>query len=947
MSDDRNRLIFLMNGWTSSAGGIQTVNRELACAVAKLRTELECVVVVPAASGSERDDAYSRGVTLIHGETKDDWVGILLSQQLRKIPPDKVLGVVGHSYFSGKEAIQLRKSAFPKALGIHFVHMSPLHTEALKEYRQENYVVEREKKIGGELVLAGQADLVFCIGPRLYRSMHDLLVAQGLHVPLEQIACGLSRTDDEARIFPKKPTLLALGRTDSIGVKGLDIFARAAGRLAAEWMRHPSTKNRPVPQFIVRGAGESPEKLENQLRAWAQEEGAAAAIHVRPYTTDKSVLEADYRGASIFFMSSREEGFGLVACEALSLGVPVLVSSESGFAELVKDVAKKRFMDADRCVVSMTGSVGDISQRYASAALEILVEENDAGEYFNALKERMLPICSWEAGAQQFLKAFDRENTSKLPKDAANIEKTQRLEVQRPEIQSKLHSADAAEALKKTHVDLLSRPGVVAVTTKQAIVVIVEKGSRPNLPAEIDGVEVVVREIESIRLSAAQIVAPGDGLFVRNQRVASIGLVLKDEFSNLYALTVAHAIPEDFGDELILKFRNRALHVALHQIDREKDWALLTLPDLQLEQAISPVYDPDVGMAVTVGLPGGSISGFVTAIEIDVRIPTAPGSRMYRDMFEVQLSGPVLPGTSGAPVLSAEGHPVGIVVASFRNVTAETNSIFATTIRSVLRGTRLQPVSMDSRPTVTVGILASSERTLNLLLRALDSRTRIFHGEDTYFKGKIGPEGLTIIATALPNIGNIGSAIATTKLLANFPVDYVVVVGTCGGLQPSTQKLGDVVISSEIIYYESAAFRQDDISPRIRVAGITPRWISELASEINFETADRVSDEPHPQIHVGSIASGEKLIRDTGQLKALLGQWRSAVAVEMEGAGVAEAVSMSGRDPPVIVIRGIADLSDGSKDDRFRDVAASRSVYVAFELLKKLQTGGAGGEKGN
>jgi len=144
MAQDRYRIIFLMNGWASAAGGIQTFNRELARAVAKARPDIECIVVAPTSTESEQADAFSRGVTLISEVAGSDWKTILLSKKLTAIPQGKVIAVVGHSYFSGEEAILLRERFFPDALGIHFIHMSPLHTESLKEYRKFSYVSERE-----------------------------------------------------------------------------------------------------------------------------------------------------------------------------------------------------------------------------------------------------------------------------------------------------------------------------------------------------------------------------------------------------------------------------------------------------------------------------------------------------------------------------------------------------------------------------------------------------------------------------------------------------------------------------------------------------------------------------------------------------------------------------------------------------------------------------------
>src|SRR4051812_50128040 len=96
-------IIFLMNGWDSSAGGIQTVNRELVSAIAKVRPELRCIVAVPIAADHENEDAFSRGVTLVRGQRADDWANVVLSPKLRELRPADVVAVVGHSYFTGTQ----------------------------------------------------------------------------------------------------------------------------------------------------------------------------------------------------------------------------------------------------------------------------------------------------------------------------------------------------------------------------------------------------------------------------------------------------------------------------------------------------------------------------------------------------------------------------------------------------------------------------------------------------------------------------------------------------------------------------------------------------------------------------------------------------------------------------------------------------------------------------
>lgn len=396
-----------MNHWLSTAGGIQTVNRKLACALAALDDTFECVAVVMAASDAEAEDASLHSVRLIRGQSDEDWTSVLLLKELREIDPSTVSAVIGHSYFSGPQAIQLRDNFFPAATAVQFVHMSPMHTEPLKEYRRDRYVAERERRIALELALAKKADIVACVGPRLHRYMNQQLVAAQAKPSVVRVNGGFERTEGE-RSIPGQPTILCLGRSDSVVVKGIDLFAIAAGELTKRWMQHPATDKRPPPEFIIRGAKDEPEALQAQLvKLSIRENGIGARIHVRPYTTRADELTQDLRGASVFVMPSREEGFGLVACEALSLGVPVLVTSESGLAETMREMAIRTGQDVSGSIVWHAGSDETVAIRYAEYMLRVLVDEQTAGQRARQIFERLLLTNSWTEAAKALRDALE------------------------------------------------------------------------------------------------------------------------------------------------------------------------------------------------------------------------------------------------------------------------------------------------------------------------------------------------------------------------------------------------------------------------------------------------------------------------------------------------------------------------------------------------------------
>jgi glycosyltransferase involved in cell wall biosynthesis len=62
---------------------------------------------------------------------------------------------------------------------------------------------------------------------------------------------------------------------------------------------------------------------------------APGAVAVGPRTG--AALAAEYASADIFVLPSVEDGYGLVTIEAMSAGLPVVVSDHAGSAEAVRD----------------------------------------------------------------------------------------------------------------------------------------------------------------------------------------------------------------------------------------------------------------------------------------------------------------------------------------------------------------------------------------------------------------------------------------------------------------------------------------------------------------------------------------------------------------------------------------------------------------------------------
>lgn len=87
-----------------------------------------------------------------------------------------------------------------------------------------------------------------------------------------------------------------------------------------------------LPKLVLAGSsGPSTGDLEV-----AAELGIAADLELRGNIAD-AALPALYQGASLFLLSSNEEGWGLVMVEAMASGLPVVATQSDGAAEIVRE----------------------------------------------------------------------------------------------------------------------------------------------------------------------------------------------------------------------------------------------------------------------------------------------------------------------------------------------------------------------------------------------------------------------------------------------------------------------------------------------------------------------------------------------------------------------------------------------------------------------------------
>lgn len=390
-------ILVLATEWDSVHGGLSTFNRELCAAIA--RHDRRVVCFVPKASLEEINAAAALKVRLITPTipaNHDPDESLLFRRPV--LPPDfKVSLVIGHGRITGVHAEAQIKDNFPSARRIHFVHMIAEEIEWYKGKDNASQVVERRMKQEKTLCLG--ATIVATVGPRIDREIRTLLHG---HVPDLKICRVDPGMIDEIRVPLSPPPgiqCLLLGRAEDLELKGLDIAAKAVAEL-------PHPLPRPFesdPILVVRGApAGSGASLREKLLKIA---GKMIDIRVREYSACVDHIRDDLMKASVLLMPSRVEGFGLVATEAVSLGVPILASSRSGFAELV--IEKLGSVSSQQFVVQMTGKLDEDASNWSRLLENVLRDRKAAfGRAYN-LRAEIGSSLSWDAAADSLLRACE------------------------------------------------------------------------------------------------------------------------------------------------------------------------------------------------------------------------------------------------------------------------------------------------------------------------------------------------------------------------------------------------------------------------------------------------------------------------------------------------------------------------------------------------------------
>jgi len=238
--------------------------------------------------------------------------------------------------------------------------------------------------------------------------------------------------------------------------------------------------------------------------------------------------------------------------------------------------------------------------------------------------------------------------------------------------------------------------------------------------------------------------------------------------------------------------------------------------------------------------------------------------------------------------------------------------------------------------TAPIAIVAAMHEELGALLARMPDEQRVRIAGRDFWVGHL--HGQPVVAV-LSRIGKVAAAVTATMLLERFAVRAIVFTGVAGGLAPGV-KVGDVVVATQLLQHDLDA---SPIFPKYEVPlmGLSRFTADAAIGDALAAVAEETLRDPvalvgqgavdefglqSPKVHRGLLVSGDRFVSTAAESEALRRQLPDALAVEMEGAAVAQACHDYG--VPFAAIRTISDRADDEAHGDFaRFVAEVASRY--------------------
>jgi nucleoside phosphorylase len=255
--------------------------------------------------------------------------------------------------------------------------------------------------------------------------------------------------------------------------------------------------------------------------------------------------------------------------------------------------------------------------------------------------------------------------------------------------------------------------------------------------------------------------------------------------------------------------------------------------------------------------------------------------------------------------------------------------------------------AMDADTITDVVIITALAEECEAVLRHLGSYQKVQIKGRTFYRASVQSQksnrSYQVVVLSLNVMGNYHAAVATQQAISVWNPSYIILAGIAGGVQKGDSRyLGDLLVGEQIVAYEPGKQTESGIQRRYDVYR-PARALLEAAKNLSSQEwalstvvprPDGTTNRVIPHVHFGVVASGEKVVANNALTSELQSDWSQLVGIEMEGIGAAIAAYDADFLPGVLLVKGMCDWADASKNDDWQAYAADVAASFVTGLLK-------------
>ena len=230
-----------------------------------------------------------------------------------------------------------------------------------------------------------------------------------------------------------------------------------------------------------------------------------------------------------------------------------------------------------------------------------------------------------------------------------------------------------------------------------------------------------------------------------------------------------------------------------------------------------------------------------------------------------------------------------------------------------------------------IGVIVAMQKEFDCISGLVQIKSSSIINNREFFYGTL-PGSDNYIVCAVSGIGKVNAAVTAMTMIKGYQIDYIISTGCCGGLNPDSQKVGDILVGTSYRYHDVYCGSMSEYG---QIPG-KPQWY-----DINPELLDQfrfVNEKYMNRLHYGMMVTGDRFIDTEASRLEIKNHFPIAEGCEMESTAIAQVCFEFNK--PFAAFRVISDVPGGDsaadhmkKYDNFWDTMANSSYEFTKDYL--------------